>query len=159
MSNLFQDILNDKGSLNVLSNDINKLIQYVELLVSGKNNTLGLDMNFLEYNHGTISNLKPFGIFEPFLSSIPSTSQKITMENVDINNNNSSESHYVTLVNVNDNNDNGNFSDKKKEAFTSYNLFESEEFPFPIDLFDQMYFAGLGGLGIYILYRFMKKSK
>jgi hypothetical protein len=26
-------------------------------------------------------------------------------------------------------------------------------------VFDQMYFAGLGGLGIYILYKLMEKSK
>jgi len=157
MSILFQDILNDKGSLNVLSNDINKLIQYVEVLVSEKNNTLGLDMDFFKYNHVTMKNLNPFSVFEPFLSNDLSNSQKITIETVDLNNNNSSESHYLTLANVNNDNI---FSDKKyKESFASYNLTENEEFPFPVDLFDQLYFAGLGGLGIYILYRFMEKSK
>ena len=155
MSNLFQDILNDKSSLNVLSNDINKLIKYVELLLSDKSNTLGLDINFSEYNGlipGTISNLNPFSTF---LSGEHSHSQHIYMENIDVNNN-SAESYYLTLADINPN----NFSDKKnKESSTSYGLFENEEFPFPSDIFDQLYFAGLGGLGIYILYRFMEKSK
>ena len=48
---------------------------------------------------------------------------------------------------------------KCKESFESYNLNESSEFPFPDDTFDQLYFAGLGGLGVYILYKLMEKSK
>jgi hypothetical protein len=156
MSNLFQDISNNKSSLNVLSNDINKLIKYVELLLSDKSNTLGLDINFSEYNGlipGTISNLNPFNTF---LSGERSHSQHIYMENIDVNNNNSAESHYLTLADINQN----IFSNKNNKEFsTSYGLFENEEFPFPSDIFDQLYFAGLGGLGIYILYRFMEKSK
>ena len=117
MSILFQDILNDKGSLNVLSDDINKLIKYVELLVSGKSKPkynggpLGLDMDFTELLHGNMSNLNPFSVFEPFLSGPLSNKQKISMENIDINNNNSSESHYVTLVNVDNYNDATLFED------------------------------------------------
>ena len=88
------------------------------------------------------------------------------MQTVDVNNNKSSETHYVTLVDIG-NTDPCSFPDKKnpqtgakcKESFESYNLSESSEFPFPNDIFDQLYFAGLGGVGIYILYRLMEKSK
>ena len=247
MSNIFQDVLNDaqgvenkllgpsypyykniklpneigmsdKGTLKALGKDIDGLIQYVEVLVSGKSKASatggplgnkfflktgakcvdnktneqvdryiyinnipqgnipfisgGLGVNFSEFRGlipGTMSNLNvlnPFNILQAFLSGGTPPCQEITMETVDVNNNKSSETHYVTLVDI-ANMDPCSFSDKKnprtgvkcKESFTSYNLNESEEFPFPKDTFDQLYFAGLGGLGIYILYKLMEKSK
>lgn len=247
MSNVFQDVLNDaqgveekllgpsypyyknikmpneigmtdKGTLKALGKDIDGLIQYVELLVSGKSKASatggplgnkfflktgakcvdnktneqvdryiyvnnipdgsipfisnGLGVNFKDFRGlipgamGNLSVLNPFNILQAFLSGGTPPCQEITMETVDVNNNKSSETHYVTLVDIGNMNP-CSFSDKKnpktgvkcKESFTSYNLNESEEFPFPNDTFDQLYFAGLGGLGIYILYKLMEKSK
>lgn len=210
--------MSDKGSLKVLGKDIDGLINYVEVLVTGKSKASttggplgnkfflqtgakcvdtetneqvtryiyvnnipqgnipfisgGLGENFSDFRGlipGTMSNLNvlnPFNILQSFLSGGTPPCQELTMETVDVNNNKSSETHYVTLVDIK-NMDPCSFSDKTnpqsgkkcKEAFSSYNLNEVEEFPFPNDIFDQAYFAGLGGLGIYILYKLMQKSK
>ena len=247
MSNLFEDVLNDakgveekllgpsypyyknikmpgdigmsdKGTINALGKDIDGLIQYVEVLVTGKSKASttggplgnkffletgakcvdtktdeqvtryiyvnnipqgnipfisdGLGANFSEFRGlipGAMSNLNvlnPFNILQAFLSGGTPPCQEITMETVDVNNNKSSETHFVTLVDIS-NIDACSFPDKKnpetgakcKETFTSYNLNDNTDFPFPNDTFDQMYFAGLGGLGIYILYKLMEKSK
>jgi hypothetical protein len=247
MSNVFEDVLNDaqgveekllgpsypyyknikmpneigmtdKGTLKALGKDIDGLIQYVELLVSGKSKASatggplgnkfflktgakcvdnktdeqvdryiyvnnipdgsipfisnGLGVNFKDFRGlipgamGNLSVLNPFNILQAFLSGGTPPCQEITMETVDVNNNKSSETHYVTLVDIANMNP-CSFSDKTnpktgvkcKESFSTYNLNESEDFPFPNDTFDQLYFAGLGGLGIYILYKLMEKSK
>jgi hypothetical protein len=247
MSNVFEDVLNDaqgveekllgpsypyyknikmpneigmtdKGTLKALGKDIDGLIQYVELLVSGKSKASatggplgnkfflktgakcvdnktneqvdryiyvnnipdgsipfisnGLGVNFKDFRGlipgamGNLSVLNPFNILQAFLSGGTPPCQEITMETVDVNNNKSSETHYVTLVDIGNMNP-CSFSDKTnpktgvkcKESFSTYNLNESEEFPFPNDTFDQLYFAGLGGLGIYILYNLMEKAK
>jgi len=247
MSNVFEDVLNDaqgveekllgpsypyyknikmpneigmtdKGTLKALGKDIDGLIQYVELLVSGKSKASatggplgnkfflktgakcvdnktneqvdryiyvnnipdgsipfisnGLGVNFKDFRGlipgamGNLSVLNPFNILQAFLSGGTPPCQEITMETVDINNNKSSETHYVTLVDIGNMNP-CSFSDKTnpktgvkcKESFSTYNLNEGEEFPFPNDTFDQLYFAGLGGLGIYILYKLMEKAK
>ena len=247
MSNVFQDVLNDaqgveekllgpsypyyknikmpneigmtdKGTLKALGKDIDGLIQYVELLVSGNSKASatggplgnkfflktgakcvdnktneqvdryiyvnnipdgsipfisnGLGVNFKDFRGlipgamGNLSVLNPFNILQAFLSGGTPPCQEITMETVDVNNNKSSETHYVTLVDIANMNP-CSFSDKTnpktgvkcKESFSTYNLNEGEEFPFPNDTFDQLYFAGLGGLGIYILYKLMEKAK
>jgi hypothetical protein len=210
--------MSDKGTLKALGKNIDGLINYVEVLVTGKSKASktggplgnkfflqtgakcvdtatdeqvtryiyvnnipqgnipfisdGLGVNFSEFKGlipGAMSNLNvlnPFNILQSFLSGGTPPCQEITMETVDVNNNKSSETHYVTLVDI-ENMDPCSFTDKTnpqsgkkcKETFTSYNLNESEEFPFPDDIFDQAYFAGLGGLGIYILYKLMQKSK
>ena len=210
--------MSDKGTIKALGKDIDGLIQYVEVLVTGKSKASttggplgnkfflqtgakcvdtvtneqvtryiyvnnipqgnipfisdGLGVNFSEFRGlipGAMSNLNvlnPFNILQSFLSGGTPPCQELTMQTVDVNNNKSSETHYVTLVDIS-NMDPCSFSDKKnpqsgakcKESFSSYNLIESEEFPFPNDIFDQAYFAGLGGIGIYILYKLMKKSR
>ena len=210
--------MSDKGNLKTLGKDIDGLISYVELLVSGKSKASatggplgnkfflktgskcvdtktneqvdryiyvnnipqgnipfisgGLGVNFSDFKGlipGAMSNLNvlnPFNILQAFLSGGTPPCQELTMQTVDVNNNKSSETHYITLVDIG-NMDPCSFSDKKnpqsgkkcKENFTSYNLNDSSEFPFPNDIFDQIYFAGLGGVGIYILYRIMQKSK
>jgi hypothetical protein len=214
--------MSDKGTIKALGKDIDGLIQYVEVLVTGKskasktggplgnkfflqtgakcvdtktneqvtryiyvNNipqgnipfiSSGLGTNFTDFKGlipGAMSNLNvlnPFNILQSFLSGGTPPCQEITMQTVDVNNNKSSETHYVTLVDIG-NTDPCSFPDKKNpqtgakckgakiEKFELYNSNESSEFPFPNDIFDQLYFAGLGGVGIYILYRLMEKSK
>ena len=170
--------ITDKGTLKALSSDINGLIKYVEVLVSGKGKategqplgnipfiSIGLGVNFTEFKdliQGTMGNLNdinPFFILQSFLSEATPPYQEITMQTIDINNN-SSETHYVTLTDIQNFNP-WNLKDKinpitknrYKEEFTK------QEIPFPDDPFVQLYFAGLGGLGIYILYKIMEKSK
>jgi hypothetical protein len=210
--------MSDKGSLKVLGKDINGLIQYVDLLVTGKskasvtgkplgnkfflqtgakcvdqatneqvdryiyiNNvpdgnipfiSSGLGENFSEFKGlipGTMGNLNvlnPFNILSSFLSGSTPPCQEITMETIDTDNNKSSETHFVTLVDIKMINP-CTFTDKKnpstgvkcKESFSKYNSKNNDEFPFPTDTFDQLYFAGLGILGIFILHRMMEKSK
>jgi hypothetical protein len=214
--------MSDKGSISALSKDIEGLIQYVEVLVTGKSKASstggplgnkfflktgakcvdnktneqveryiyvnnipqgnipfisgGLGVNFSEFKGlipGAMSNLNvlnPFNILQAFLSGGTPPCQELTMQTVDVNNNKSSETHYVTLVDIK-NMDPCNFMDKTnpvdgtkcKETFTnnttSSSFNDSEEIQFPDDPFVQLYFAGLGGIGIYMLYRLMEKSK
>jgi hypothetical protein len=90
------------------------------------------------------------------------------METIDIYNNKSTESHFVTLVDIN-NMDPCSFQDKTnpltkqkcKETFSNMNseLLNGEcVMPkIPDDFIAQAYFASLGLLGIYIMYRYMVK--
>jgi hypothetical protein len=208
--------MSDKGTLNALGKDIDGLIAYVNVLVTGDgkasstgkplgnkfflktgakckdvvtqeeteryiyvNNipqgnipfiSSGLGVNFSEFRGlipGTMSNLSvlnPFNILQSFLSGSTPDCQELTMETVDINNNKSSETHYVTLVDIK-NMDQCSFADKVnpitkqrcKETFAT--LTEEEELMFPEDPVVQLYFAGLGLVTIFVLYRIMEKSR
>ena len=137
----------------------------------------GVGVNFGEFKGlipGTISNLNAFNpmlMFQSFLSGSKPDCQELTMETIDVYNNRSTESHFVTLVDIK-NMDPCIFKDKKnpltgapcRETFSNikpYNL-ETQEcytcFKIPDDPIAQMYFASLGVLGMYILYRAMVKN-
>lgn len=135
----------------------------------------GLGANFSEFRGlipgvmGNLNALNPFTIMQSFLSGATPDCQPLTMETVDINNNRSTETHYVTLVDI-QNMDPCWFKDKKnpvsgqrcRETFQSYNSnFANDAAPFemPDDPIAQIYFMTLAGLGIYIFYRLMEKSK
>ena len=208
--------MSDDGTLQALGQDINGLIQYVELLVSGNSNasvtggplgnkfflqtgqkckatdtnqqvdryiyinnvpqgnipiiSQGLGVNFTDFKGlipGTLSNLNvlnPFAIMSAFMSGATPSCQQITMQTIDVNNNKSSESHYVTLSDIANidpcafpNKQNPVTKVKCKEAFQP--IMDSSAPVLPEDPLDQLYFAGLAGIGIYMLYRVMKKSK
>ena len=206
--------MSSKGSLTALGKDIDGLIQYVELLVSGNskasatgkplgnkfflqtgakcvdtktkeqmdryiyiNNvpvgnipfiSSGMGVNFSEFKGmipgmmGNLNALNPFSIMQAFMSGTTPDSQEITMETIDVNNNKSSETHFVTLVDIN-NMDPCLFPDKTnpitkekcREAFTTSDDMSPK---LPDDTIDQIYFASLAGVGIYILYKFMLKN-
>ena len=206
--------MSSKGSLTALGKDIDGLIQYVELLVSGNskasatgkplgnkfflqtgakcvdtktkeqmdryiyiNNfpvgnipfiSSGMGVNFSEFKGmipgmmGNLNALNPFSIMQAFMSGTTPDCQEITMETIDINNNKSSETHFVTLVDIN-NMDPCLFPDKTnpitkekcREAFTTSDDMSPK---LPDDTIDQIYFASLAGVGIYILYKFMLKN-
>ena len=217
--------MSDKGTLQQMGKDINGLIQYVELLVSGKSSasatggplgnkfflqtgakcsavdtcndpsgcqqtdryiyvnnvpqgnipfiSSGMGVNFSEFKGlipgamGNLNVLNPFAIMSAFMSGATPPCQQITMQTIDVNNNKSSESHYVTLSDIS-NMDPCSFPNKKnpvtgvkcKESFQP-NM-DSSSFdtaPFPEDPLEQAYFAGLAGIGIYMLYRIMEKSQ
>ena len=201
------------GTLSALAQDINGLIDYVEVLVTGnspasatggplgnkfflmtgakcldnKSNqqvdryiyvdnvpagnipfiSSGLGVNFSEFKGlipGTLGNLNvlnPYAIMQSFLSGSTPPCQELTMETIDINNNKSSETHFVTLVDI-QNMDPCSFSNKKnpitgstgKEAFKEY-----DDMKLPDDTITQIYFVSLTGVALYILYKFMEKSR
>jgi hypothetical protein len=102
-----------------------------------------------------------------FMSGATPPCQQITMQTIDVNNNKSSESHYVTLSDIS-NMDPCSFSNGKnpvtgvkcKETFQPNMESAFNAAPvFPDDPLEQAYFAGLAGIGVYMLYRIMKKSQ
>ena len=128
----------------------------------------GLGVNFSEFKGlipGSMSNLNvlnPYAIMSAFLSGSTPACQEITMQTIDINNNKSSETHYVTLTDI-QNMDACSFSDGKNpvngakcsEAFQTINASPGMS----DDPLVQLYLASLAGIGLYILYRFMEKSR
>jgi hypothetical protein len=207
--------MSGKGSLSQMGKNIDGLISYVELLVSGKskasatgrplgnkfflktggkctdkttgqevdrfvyiNNvpqgnvpfiSSGVGVNFTEFKGlipGTISNLNAFNpmeMFQAFLSGSKPDCQELKMETIDTYNNKSTESHFVTLVDIK-NMDPCIFPNKKNpltgnpcretfsnvdECYTCYKI--------PDDPISKLYFASLGVLGVYIMYRLMIK--
>jgi len=215
--------MSDKGTLQQMGKDINGLIQYVELLVSGKSSAsatggpLGnkfflqtgakcaatdtcndpsgcqqtdryiyvnnvpqgsipfisnaMGVNFSEFRGlipgamGNLNVLNPFAIMSAFMSGATPPCQQITMQTIDVNNNKSSESHYVTLSDIKNidpcsfpNGINPITKVKCKESFQP-NMEYNDAAHFPEDPLEQLYFAGLDGLGVFMLYRIMEKSK
>lgn len=212
--------MSNQGSLQALGNDINGLIQYVEVLVSGNsgasrtggplgnkfflptgqkckdtatgqevdryiyvNNvpqgnipiiSQGLGVNFSSFKGlipGTMSNLNvlnPFAIMQSFLSGSVPDCQKITMETINNDNYRSSETHYVTTVDIK-NMDPCSFPNRInpltnagcRETFENNYDINNDNYnlQLPNDPITQFYFAGLGGIAIYIIYRMMEKNK
>lgn len=126
----------------------------------------GLGVNFTEFKGlipgamGNLNVLNPFAIMRAFLSGNTPPCQPITMQTIDINNNKSSETNYVTLIDI-QNMDPCTFSnhinpvtgDKCKETFQNNNNEYMTD-----NILDQTYFACLGCVGIYLLYKIMQKS-
>jgi hypothetical protein len=131
----------------------------------------GLGVNFSEFkglipgSMGNLGVLNPFAIMRAFLAGSTPPCQEITMQTIDINNNKSSETHYVTLADIK-NTDPCIFPDKTnpvtkakcREAFKT-GVSKDASPVLPDDPLDQLYFFSLAGIGIYILYRFMEKSR
>ena len=91
--------------------------------------------------------LNPFELTSAFMVGSNPDCKLIKLQTIDNNNQKSSESHYLTLVDINN----------MKEGFTSGVADNSEEIQLPNDPVAQLYFAGLAGLSIYVLYRLMNK--
>jgi hypothetical protein len=139
----------------------------------------GVGVNFSEFRGlipGTISNLNafnPMALMRSFLEGAKPDCQEITMETIDIYNNKSTESHFVTTVDIKSM-DPCAFLDRTnpvtnaqcKETFSNMknqlntNNYECVDYHFkiPDDPIAQAYFASLGLLGIYIMYRLMVKN-
>ena len=91
--------------------------------------------------------------------------QEITMQTIDVNNNKSSETNYVTLTDI-QSMDPCSFSNGKnpvtgvkcKETFQS-GVSKDASPVMSDDPMDQLYFASLAMVGLYIFYRFMEKSR
>jgi hypothetical protein len=131
----------------------------------------GLGVNFSEFKGlipGSMSNLNvlnPYAIMSSFLSGSTPPCQEITMQTIDVNNNKSSETHYVTVTDIG-NMDPCSFP-KRKNPVSGAKC--SETFQTGVgkdasqimsdDPLAQLYLASLAGIGIYILYRLMDKSR
>jgi hypothetical protein len=127
----------------------------------------GMGVNFSEFKGlipgamGNLNVLNPFAILRAFLAGSTPPCQQITMQTITSDNVKSSESHYVTLADITSM-DPCSFSDGKNpvtgkkciETFQS-----NSELLIPDDPLAQLYFASLGVLGLFILYRLMEKSR
>ena len=131
----------------------------------------GLGVNFSEFKGlipgamGNLNVLNPFAILRAFASGSTPPCQEITMQTIDVNNNSSSETHYVTLADI-QNTDPCSFPGglnpvtqaRCKESFQT-RVAQDAAPVMSNDIMDQLYFASLAGVGLYILYRFMEKSR
>jgi len=135
----------------------------------------GMGVNFSSFRGlipGSMENLNvlnPMAIFRAFKDGATPPCQVLKMQTIDNNNNQSSESHYVTLADIQSmdpcwfsytpeyNNANPITGKKCQSAFTT--LADSEEIHMSNDPIDQIYFAGLACIGIYVFYRIMEKAK
>ena len=117
---------------------------------------------------GSLKVLNPAAIFRAFKDSGTPECQKITMEIIDNNNNRSKASNYVTLGDIKSmdpcwfntstyNKVNPITNNKCRESFQNP-IGENASPVMSEDPIDQLYFAGLAGIGIYIFYRIMEKA-
>jgi len=128
----------------------------------------GLDVNFSDFKGlipGVMTNLNafnPFTIMQAFLQGPKPECQEITMETIDVNNNKSSESHFVSLVDIG-NLDPCIFPDKTnpKTGTTCRETFQNlyKKKPTKNDPMNQLYFASLGVLLIYMLVLAVNRGK
>lgn len=132
----------------------------------------GLGVNFSEFRGlipGAMSNLNvlnPFGLLQSFLAGSTPPCQEITMQTIDVNNNKSSETNFVTVTDI-QNMDPCSFPNRRNpitnakcsESFTTGVSADAARVDMPDDPVAQLYFASLGLVGVYILYRFMEKSR
>lgn len=133
----------------------------------------GVGVNFSEFKGlipGTISNLNAFNpmeMFQAFLAGSKPDCQELTMETIDIYNNKSTESHFVTLIDI-QNMDPCIFQNKKnpvaktqcKETFSNINNVEycNTCYKIPDDPLVKLYFASLGAISMYVVYKLMVKN-
>ena len=209
--------MSDSGSIQQMAQDVNGLIQYVEVLVTGNSQasstggplgnkfflqtgakcaavdqngqqvdryiyvdnvpagnipfiSSGLGVDFTEFKGlipGAMSNLNvlnPFAIMSAFMSGSTPPCQELTMQTIDVNNNQSTETQYVTLTDIN-NMDPCSFQNGQNPATgaSCQETFQTRvgKDSSPVmsdDPLDQIYFASLAIIGIFILYRLMEKS-
>ena len=210
--------MGDDGSIQQMGKDINGLIQYVQLLVTGNstasatggplgnkfflqtgakcaatnadgklvdryiyvNNvpegnipfiSSGMGVNFSEFKGlipgamGNLNVLNPFGIMRSFLSGSNPPCQEITMQTIDTFNNKASETHYVTIADIKSidpcsfpNRQNPSTNTSCRETFQT-GVSKNATPIMSNDPLEQLYLASLAGIGIYILYRCMEKSR
>jgi hypothetical protein len=126
----------------------------------------GLGVNFSELKGlipgamGNLNVLNPYAIMRAFLAGSTPLCQTLTMQTIDISNNVSSATQYVTLADISNINACSFQSGTNPVSnATCKETFQNNELKFPDDPLAQVYFASLGILGIFILYRLMEKSR
>jgi hypothetical protein len=109
---------------------------------------------------GNLNVLNPFSIMQAFLSGATPLCQELTMQTISTTNAVSSETNYVTLVDI-ANMDACTFPNGKNPVtgVSCVESFQNNELKIPDNPLAQLYFASLGILGLFILYRLMEKSE
>lgn len=137
----------------------------------------GLGTNFKDFKGlipgtmGNLNTLNPLTLIQEFSQGTMPKCKNITLETIDNNNKKFKETHYISVSDLKVM-DPCDFPDKKnpetkqkcKELFTNMLTNETEsgdDFPLtlPNDPIVKIYFAGLGILGMYIIYRLMEKNR
>ena len=131
----------------------------------------GMGVNFTDLRGlipgamGNLEALNPFNILRAFAAGGTPPCQEITMQTIDAKNNKSSETHYVTLTDIKtmtpcmfSNGKNPVTGKKCKESFQQ-GVSKNAEHVMSENPADQLYFACLTFVGLYVLYRLMVKSK
>ena len=138
---------------------------YINNVPGGK---IGMGRGLIPGAIEKVSILNPSAIFRAFKDSSKPECQRITMEVIDNKNIRTQQSNYVTLGDIKDmdpcwfntseyNKTNPITKEKCKEKFQNP-VGANAEVLMPDDPIDQLYFAGLAGIGIYIFYRIMEKA-
>lgn len=129
----------------------------------------GLGVNFSEFRGlipgamGNLNVLNPFAIMRSFLSGSTPPCQQITMQTITTDNIRSSETHYVTLADIQNMDPcifpNGRNPVNGENCRETFQIRSEPEVLMPSDPLAQLYFASLGVVGLFILYRLMEKSR
>jgi hypothetical protein len=127
----------------------------------------GMGVNFSDFKGlipgamGNLNVLNPYSIMRAFLSGSNPPCQPLTMTTIANDNSKSSETHYVTISDISNmdpcsfpNGQNPITGKGCQETFQN-----NEEQLMPDDPLAQIYFASLGILGLFILYRLMEKAR
>lgn len=116
---------------------------------------------------GSLNVLNPFAILQSFMMGTTPSCRPLTMETIDANNNKSQQTHYVAeadIKNINpcwfQNERNPITNASCRRAFQSMMKEEGGILKdIPDDLISIMFFTGVSGLSLYILYRLMMKNR
>jgi hypothetical protein len=106
-----------------------------------------------------LNDLNPIGLMNSFKTGYNPDCKQITLQTIDISNNVSSETHYVALADITTQHLEG-FTTSNLNTYTNaanYNQ-SSVDYVLPDDPVIQLYFAGISGLVIYILYMIIHKN-
>ena len=163
----------DTASTDASNNQVDRYI-YIDNVPNGDIPFIssGMGINFSDFeglipgSMGNLNALNPFAIMQSFLSGATPPCQELTMQTINVNNTKSSETHFVTVTDI-QNMDPCSFPNKKnsitgvkcKESFQTGVTANASSVEMPDDIVAQLYFAGLAFVGIYILHRFMEKSR
>ena len=130
----------------------------------------GMGVNFSEFKGlipGAISNLGVIdiaGIMQAFTSDTVPECQKITLDTIDVDNNRSIETQYIANIDIEKMDPcifPGNKPSQKKNPVTKIQCKETFETMhinnLPKDYFVQLFFLGLCGLSLFVLFKLNKK--
>jgi hypothetical protein len=106
-----------------------------------------------------LNDLNPLALMHAFNTGYNPDCKQIKLETIDVNNNKGSETHYVALVDINNQHLEGFTSNSLNSYSSTANYNPSNvDYVLPDDPVVQLYFAGISGLVIYILYMIIHKN-
>jgi hypothetical protein len=99
---------------------------------------------------GNISALNPAALLNAFVAGTTPSCKQITMQTVDNNNIKGNETHYVATVDIPSSSKSGFANMVNDDVFSGPKI--------PDNIVAQAFFASVGGIGLFILYRIMVKT-